>query len=104
MQDKNVLAEPKPVIHEPAELIDDPIPHDSLVEIVRCGTFAKRQAEATRTWLAKALLLTSAGFVAAAAIISLAIGDWTPVLAVWSVAGPFFGMVIGHYFPKGGGP
>jgi hypothetical protein len=61
------------------------------------GTVAEAEAK-TRGFVARFIAGCSGSAIAVTGIYGLVTGNYTAVLAVWAVAGPFIGAVVTYYF------
>ena len=52
----------------------------------------------TRDFLARFIALASGSMVAVTGAYGLITGSYTPLIAVWAVAGPLIGAVVTYYF------
>jgi hypothetical protein len=52
----------------------------------------------TRDFLARFIALAAGSMVAVTGSYGLITGNYTPVIAIWAIAGPFIGAVATYYF------
>jgi H+/Cl- antiporter ClcA len=58
--------------------------------------------ELVRSTIAIAVIGASMLALLCAAAVGVYRGDFSPLLAVWSVVGPMLGLIVGHYFRGAG--
>ena len=71
--------------------IDSP---DKLLEALN-----QREREKTTTWLTKKIVISCLAALILAAIISLIIRNYTPIVAIWAIIWPILGIILGYYYP-----
>jgi hypothetical protein len=62
--------------------------------------FATSREAEDRGWFMKFVAIFGGAMTGGAGIYGLWTGNFTPVIAVWSIAAPFFGAMAAHYFPR----
>lgn len=63
---------------------------------------AKANEGSTRTYISYAIVGTTIIFLLGSAIVSLLVGSFGPLIAIWSVVGPLVGALTGYYYKMAG--